>query len=275
MLLKSPEERSELWATLRKATDEEQRELLLLAVAKGVLEELRSEFDLYSSYEDPFLETIVLLDRCNALLDPEMLRLYQGIGLEEKTGGREFFHAIISRLGRIAENQRVDPALRTQAADFYLTWREHVGSYEEEWLTVADVAKKYGVVVQTVYKWINDNKLRAWKTPGGGIRIPARHVTAHPSDSEVVRLAAGRPHDEAVGMVRRVDSGVEPAYEKVVAAIESGNVPPLPRRRYLPDRAGVLAGSSDVAPTLEHVDRFREEKQPRRRRSSYRAKEDR
>src|SRR6266480_5201665 len=109
LLLKSPNERSQLWVRLAKARDREERELLVRAVAADLLEDLRSEFDLYSSYEDPFVETVLLLDRCGRLVEPDMLDHYKELGADEDGAGRKFFYAVIDRVAEIAGNRSYDP----------------------------------------------------------------------------------------------------------------------------------------------------------------------
>jgi excisionase family DNA binding protein len=272
VLLKSPEERTNFWANVASAEDEEKRELLLRALGKDVLEEIHSEFDLYNSYEDPFVETFVLLDRCELLLDKQMFGLYQE--LHEDQGGKRLFGEIIDRLAQISGDNKYDPPQRTCAADLYVMWREHVGPSEQHWLTVAEVAKRYGVVVQTVYKWIDQGKLSARKTPGGGgTRIAAREIAAHETDASLAQLAAEALHEKAVGPVRRIVRD-RPAYEKVLDAIEDGRIPQLPRRRYLPDRARSLERADVLVPVTEHVEKFRESPKARGRKAKYRGQED-
>lgn len=274
MLLKSPEERAQLWREVSAAQDDEQRELLLRALATGALEELRSEFDLYSSYEDPFIDTFLLLDRCGRLLDAELLLRYQALALDDEDRGRKFFGSVIDRLAQITDDQSADPALRRQAADFYVLWREHIPSQEELWLSVAEVAKRYDVVVQTVYKWISQGKISAWRTPGGGgTRVPVGQFTEGLVDATLTDLAAETGEgDAAVGPVRRLRSASEPAYQKVLEAIEAGRIPQLPRRRYLPARAAALNKAEELVPRESDVDGFREDKLPTRR-GPYRKRE--
>lgn len=41
-----------------------------------------------------------------------------------------------------------------------------------------DVAKYFGVKPRTVYKWVTDGRLKAHRTPGGGMRFVEAEVKA-------------------------------------------------------------------------------------------------
>jgi excisionase family DNA binding protein len=55
-------------------------------------------------------------------------------------------------------------------------WREHVlgrRRTEPDYVSVGDVAARYGVTTQAVYKWLKDGRIEATRGPGGSWRIPA------------------------------------------------------------------------------------------------------
>ena len=55
-------------------------------------------------------------------------------------------------------------------------WREHLlvrEPAEPGYLSVADVAARYGVSTQAVYKWLAKQRIEGTRGPGGSWRIPA------------------------------------------------------------------------------------------------------
>jgi excisionase family DNA binding protein len=138
-----------------------------------MLEELRSEFDLYSGYEDEFVESVFALDEQDALFDHEMMTVYQFLGVEEQSGAR-LLALMAGRLAAIADADSVDPPVGARAASLAEVWRERLFASEDgEYLTVAQVAARYGVTPQAVYKWIHSGKIEAEERPGGSYRVPA------------------------------------------------------------------------------------------------------
>jgi excisionase family DNA binding protein len=64
---------------------------------------------------------------------------------------------------------------RVRAIDLASAWREHVldrPRAEPEYISVGDVAVRYGVTTQAVYKWLKDERIDATRGPGGSWRIP-------------------------------------------------------------------------------------------------------
>jgi excisionase family DNA binding protein len=63
-----------------------------------------------------------------------------------------------------------------RAMEMASEWREHVIGRrrpEPEYVSVGDVAARYGVTTQAVYKWLRDERIEATRGPGGSWRIPA------------------------------------------------------------------------------------------------------
>ena len=168
----SPEERAIEWReTSAQRGDDRERRLHYLAV--HMLEELRSEFDLYGGYEDEFVESLLLLDGQEELFDHEMMIVYQFVGTDEESGGR-LLALIAARLASIAA--RSPDELGTRAGLLADLWRERMLAAEREgesYITVAQVAARYAVTPQAVYKWIQKGKVVAEETPGGSYRIPS------------------------------------------------------------------------------------------------------
>jgi excisionase family DNA binding protein len=172
----SPEERSSEWRET-SAQRGEVRERRLRYLAAHMLVELRSEFDLYGGYADEFVETLLTLDRHDALFDHEMMTAYQFLGATDDSGAR-LLALIAGRLAVLADADAAVPETRTRAAALAEIWRERVQSAEDEaYLTVAQVAARYAVTPQAVYKWIQKGKIEAEETPGGSYRVPAAQFT--------------------------------------------------------------------------------------------------
>ena len=172
----SPEERAIEWRET-SAHRGESRERRLHYLAVHMLEELRSEFDLYSGYEDKFVASLFALDERDALFDHEMMTVYQFLGTEEESGAR-LLALIVSRLAEIADSESADPEARSLSASLAEVWRERVLTLEDDtYLTVAEVAARYAVTPQAVYKWIQKGKIAAEETPGGSYRVPADQFT--------------------------------------------------------------------------------------------------
>ncbi|MGH2911784.1 MAG: helix-turn-helix domain-containing protein [Solirubrobacteraceae bacterium] len=67
-------------------------------------------------------------------------------------------------------------------------WREHVlgrPRQEPTYLSVGDVAARFGVSTQAVYKWLAKQRIEGTRGPGGSWRIPATQIRA--------RHEAGKP----------------------------------------------------------------------------------
>jgi len=167
----SPEERAIEWRET-SAQRGEARERRLHYLAVHMLEELRSEFDLYGGYEDEFVESLLVLDAHDELFDHEMMTVYQFVGTDEDSGGR-LLALVAGRLGSIADAESAASDVRVRAATLAEMWRERVLSVADEpYLSVAQVAARYGVTPQAVYKWIQKGRIRAEETPGGSYRLP-------------------------------------------------------------------------------------------------------
>jgi len=75
-----------------------------------------------------------------------------------------------------ADVERLGVDRRLEAMRLAGVWRGHVlerAGQEPEWLTASQVAARYGVTPQAVYKWIKAGRVQAEQTPGGSWRLPA------------------------------------------------------------------------------------------------------
>ncbi len=170
----SPEDRVVLW---RSAVDAEgtTRQALLHAIAKEIFGSLGA-LDLYAEeYAQLTVESISTLDEAG-LFASDSLRL--GLeSLHEADGGPDLLIAELSGLLRAAageESLAVERRLR--AIEMAAQWREHVltrAKAEPSYLSVGDVAARFGVTTQAVYKWLAKERIEATRGPGGSWRIPA------------------------------------------------------------------------------------------------------
>ncbi|HVC88802.1 MAG TPA: helix-turn-helix domain-containing protein [Gaiellaceae bacterium] len=170
MLAISPEDRAIMWreALAHRGDD---RLAHLRFIASDLLVALHSSFDLYMGYEDDFVETIVILADRDLFLDNDMLSAYQALGADDEEAPGRLLALVVSRLGDLAGS---GTAASGRAGELAELWSEVLSSKEEEdVLTVAQVAARYRVTPQAVYKWIHAGKVDAEETPGGSYRIAA------------------------------------------------------------------------------------------------------
>lgn len=174
MEILSPEDRVILW---RSTIDAEgrQRAAFLRAIAKDVAESL-SALDLYSDdYAKLVVESLQTLDDAGLFASDGVRRSFET--LHEPEGGVDLLAAELAGLLRDAagvEHLGVDR--RVRAVEMASEWREHVMGRqrpEPEYISVGDVAARYGVTTQAVYKWLKDQRIDATRGPGGSWRIPA------------------------------------------------------------------------------------------------------
>lgn len=173
MEIMSPEDRVILW---RSTVDAEgrQREALLHAIATDIVDSL-SSLNLYGDdYADLVVESLAILDDAQVFASDEMRLSLET--LHEPAGGADHLAATISGLLRDASGvEHIGADRRVRAIDLASAWREHVldrTRAEPEYISVGDVAVRYGVTTQAVYKWLKDERIDATRGPGGSWRIP-------------------------------------------------------------------------------------------------------
>jgi excisionase family DNA binding protein len=174
MEILSPEDRVVLW---RSAIDAEgpTRQALLHVIAKEIMESL-SVLDLYGDeYAKLTLESLQTLDDAGLVADDGLRRCIET--LHEREGGVDLLAAEISGLLRDAAGvEHLGAERRVHAMGMASDWREHMlgrRRTEPEYVSVGDVAARYGVTTQAVYKWLRDERIEATRGPGGSWRIPA------------------------------------------------------------------------------------------------------
>jgi excisionase family DNA binding protein len=174
MEILSPEDRVVLW---RSAIDAEgrQRTALLHAIAKEVADSL-GDLDLYDdTYGRLAVESLQTLDDAGLFARDSIRRCLES--LHEPDGGVDLLAGEIAGLLREAAGvEHLGVERRVQAIDMASQWREHVlgrRRSEPDYISVGDVAARYGVTTQAVYKWLKDGRIEATRGPGGSWRIPA------------------------------------------------------------------------------------------------------
>jgi len=174
MEILSPEDRVVLW---RAAIDAEgaRRETLLRAIAKEIFESLGA-LDMYADrYAQLTIESLSTLDHAGLFASDSLRRCLEA--LHEPGGGVELFAAEVAGLLRDAASvEHLGVQRRIRAVEMAAQWREHLlfrEPAEPGYLSVADVAARYGVSTQAVYKWLAKQRIEGTRGPGGSWRIPA------------------------------------------------------------------------------------------------------
>lgn len=163
-----------LWRSVLDA-EGAQREALLHAIAKEVVDSL-SALDLYGDeHAQLTVDSLQTLDDAG-LFARDSLRLCLEL-LHESEGGADLLAAELSGLLREASGvDHLEADRRVRAVEMASQWREHILGRqiaEPELMTVGDVAARFGVTTQAVYKWLKHERIEAERGPGGSWRIPA------------------------------------------------------------------------------------------------------
>ncbi len=174
MEILSPEDRVVLWRAVVDA-EGRQREALLHAIAKEIVDSL-SALDLYDDeYAQLTMHSLQTLDDAGLFAHDSLRRCLEL--LHEPEGGVDLLAAEISGLLRSAAGiEHLDVDRRIRAVEMASEWREHVLGRqlpEPQLLSVGDVAARFGVTTQAVYKWLKHERIEATRGPGGSWRIPA------------------------------------------------------------------------------------------------------
>lgn len=174
MSILSPTDRAVLWRTAVTSGPDE-RPSLLRVLAAEILASVGRRLDLYSGYEDQVIETVELLDRSGLLGRDDLREAFEEAD-EDGYRAQTFAALLISHLNAAADVERLGIDARLKALRLAGVWQRHIDDRtrsEREWLTAAQVAARYGVTPQAVYKWIAAGRVNAEQTPGGSWRLPA------------------------------------------------------------------------------------------------------
>lgn len=174
MSILSPTDRAVLWRTVVTSGSED-RGSLLRVLAREVLDSVGRRLDMYSGHEEEVVETVALLD-ASGLLGRDDLREAFEEADEDDDHAQAFAALLAGHLGQAADVVRLGAEARVRAARLSATWQGHVLDRprpDEAWMSAAQVATRYGVTPQAVYKWIKAGRVQAEQTPGGSWRLPA------------------------------------------------------------------------------------------------------
>ena len=174
MSILSPSDRAVLWRTVLTSGPEE-REPLLRVLATEILGSVGRRLDLYDGYEDEVVETVSLLD-ASGLLGRDDLRESFEDADEDNDHAQSFVALLATHLSHAADIERLGLDERVKALRLAEGWQSHLLDRPQahpESLTAPQVAARYGVTPQAVYKWIRAGRVRAEQTPGGSWRLPA------------------------------------------------------------------------------------------------------
>lgn len=163
-----------LWRSAVEASGD-QRRALVHVLAQDLFDAL-SALDLYSDeYARLTVDSLETLDDAGLFARDSLRRAFEE--LHETAGGAEAVAAEISGLLREAAGvARLGVERRVRAVEMASQWREHVMNRqrpEPAVLSVGDVAARFGVTTQAVYKWLQKGRIEATRGPGGSWRIPA------------------------------------------------------------------------------------------------------
>jgi excisionase family DNA binding protein len=178
MSILSPTDRAVLWRTAVTSGPEE-RPSLLRVLAAEILASIGRRLDLYGGYEDEVIETVEILDQAGLLGRDDLREAFEEAD-EDDDHAETFTALLISHLNAAADIERLGVEGRLKAIRLASAWQLHIADRtpgERQWLTAAQVAAKYGVTPQAVYKWISAGRVRAEQTPGGSWRLPADQFT--------------------------------------------------------------------------------------------------
>jgi excisionase family DNA binding protein len=183
MSILSPTDRAVLWR-MTVTSGSEERASRLKILASEILESAGRRLDLYSDHDDEIVEiveTVEILDASGLLGRDDLREAFEDAD-EDDDRAQTFAALLASHLDGAAEVERLGVDVRLRALRLAGVWRGHVSDRAREapeWLSVAQVAARYGVTPQAVYKWIDTGRVRAERTPGGSWRLAAAQFDRH------------------------------------------------------------------------------------------------
>jgi excisionase family DNA binding protein len=157
------------------SSNPEDRGPLLRVLAREVLDSVGSRLNMYAGHEDDVVATIALLDESGLLGRDDLREAFEEAG-EDDEHAEAMAALLAAHLGHAADIERLGIDTRLKALRLSTAWQQHVAEHaapKPEWLTAAQVAARYGVTPQAVYKWIRAGRVQAEQTPGGSWRLPA------------------------------------------------------------------------------------------------------
>ncbi len=213
MSILSPTDRAVLWR-MTVTSGSEERASRLKILASEILESAGRCLDLYSGFDEEVIETVEILDASGLLGRDDLREAFEDA--DEDDGRAQVFAGLLaSHLDAGADIERLGVDVRLRALRLAGIWRGHVSDRareEPEWLSAAQVAARYGVTPQAVYKWIDAGRVRAERTPGGSWRLAADQFERHPARQDAATSLKAR-------LVERAGSTPSPSDEELAAEI--------------------------------------------------------
>lgn len=213
MSILSPTDRAVLWR-MTVTSGREERASRLKILAAEILESAGRRLDLYSGFDDEVIETVEILDASGLLGRDDLREAFEDAD-EDDDRAQTFAALLASHLDAAADVERLGVDARMRALRLAGAWRGHISDrtrVEPEWLSVAQVAARYGVTPQAVYKWIDTGRVSAERTPGGSWRLAADQFERDRAKPEEAAELKAR-------LVERAGSTPSPSDEELTAEI--------------------------------------------------------
>jgi excisionase family DNA binding protein len=213
MSILSPTDRAVLWR-MTVTSGREERVSRLKILAAEILESAGRRLDLYSGFDDEVVETVEILDASGLLGRDDLREAFEDA--DEDDDRAQIFAALLaSHLDAAADIERLGVDVRVRALRLAGAWRGHVSDrarVEPEWLSVAQVAARYGVTPQAVYKWIDAGRVSAERTPGGSWRLAADQFERNPARQDAAIALKAK-------LIEHVASAPGPSDQELAAEI--------------------------------------------------------
>jgi excisionase family DNA binding protein len=213
MSILSPTDRAVLWR-MTVTSGSEGRASRLRILASEILESAGRRLDLYSDHNEEVVETVEILDASGLLGRDDLREAFEDAD-ENDDRAQTFAALLASHLDAAAEIDRLGVDVRLRALRLAGVWRGHVRDRARdapEWLSAAQVAARYGVTPQAVYKWIDAGRISAERTPGGSWRLAADQFEPHRARQDAAMALKAR-------LVERAGSAASPSDEELAAEV--------------------------------------------------------
>jgi hypothetical protein len=213
MSILSPTDRAVLWR-LTVMSESEGRASRLKILASEILESAGRRLDLYSDHHEEVVETVEILDASGLLGRDDLREAFEDAD-EDDDRAQVFAALLASHLDAAAEIERLGVDVRLRALRLAGVWRGHVRDRardEPEWWSAAQVATRYGVTPQAVYKWIDAGRVSAERTPGGSWRLAADQFEPQRARQDAATALKAK-------LVERAGSAASPSDEELAAEI--------------------------------------------------------
>lgn len=176
MEILSPQDRAVLWHHAISSGPSE-RGSMRRVLAKEILQSVVGHLDLYAGCEEKMVESVELLDEAGYLGRDDLRQAFERADADLESAA-SFIVLLADHLRAASDVERLGAERRLGCLRLAGEWREHLleGPRERGYLSVPQVAARYEVTRQAVYRWIEQGRIQAERTPGGSYRIPASQL---------------------------------------------------------------------------------------------------